>query len=159
MYIFRKFTYYRKLKEEIKEYEKKRANELGFNIDFDSIDDFTEDEEKFFSLIDKEDYLNEKYKEIEKLEIKLHEEHEKSFDKKHEQAERIKEFYNELPDKILTIVENELSDIIDEYTIIIVEEKLDADLDYADECGFDIYRVKKYKTNKHLFLRLKGSAD
>ena len=46
-----------------------------------------------------------------------------------------------------------------EYTIIIVEEKLDADLDYADECGFDIYRVKKYKTNKHLFLRLKGSAD
>lgn len=106
-----------KLKEEIKEYEKKRANELGFNIDFDSIDDFTEDEEKFFSLIDKEDYLNEKYKEIEKLEIKLHEEHEKSFDKKHEQAERIKEFYNELPDKILTIVENELSDIIDEYHI------------------------------------------
>ena len=40
---------------------------------------------------------------------------------------------------------------LDEYTIIIVEEKLDADLDYADECGFDIYRVKKYKTNKCLF--------
>ena len=51
------------------------------------------------------------------------------------------------------------SDNIDEYSIIIVEEKLAADLDYADECGFDINRVKKYKTNKHLFLRLKGRAD
>ena len=51
------------------------------------------------------------------------------------------------------------SDIIDEYTTIIVEEKLDSDLDYATDCGFDIVRVKKYKTNKHLFLRLKGSAE
>lgn len=50
------------------------------------------------------------------------------------------------------------SDIIDEYTNIIVEEKLDSDLEYAQDCGFDIVRVKKYKTNKHLFLRLKGSA-
>lgn len=51
------------------------------------------------------------------------------------------------------------SDIIDKYTIIIIEEKLDSDIDYANDCGFDIVRVKKYKTNKHLFLRLKGSAD
>ena len=40
-----------------------------------------------------------------------------------------------------------------------LKEKLDSDLDYATDCGFDIVRVKKYKTNKHLFLRLKGSAE
>lgn len=58
---------------------------------------------------------------------------------------------------VLTALQH--SDIIDEYTTVIVEEKLDSDLEYADECGFDIVRVKKYKTNKHLFLRLKGSAE
>ena len=66
-------------------------------------------------------------------------------------------YSNDYERDVLAALRN--SDIIDEYTIIIVEEKLDADLDYADEYGFDIYRVKKYKTNKHLFLRLKGSAD
>lgn len=66
-------------------------------------------------------------------------------------------YSNDYERDVLAALRN--SDIIDEYTIIIVEEKLDADLDYADECGFDIYWVKKYKTNKHLFLRLKGSAD
>ena len=66
-------------------------------------------------------------------------------------------YSNDYERDVLAALRN--SDIIDEYTIIIVEEKLDADLDYADECGFDIVRVKKYKTNKHLFLRLKGSAD
>lgn len=66
-------------------------------------------------------------------------------------------YSNDYERDVLAALRN--SDIIDEYTIIIVEEKLDADLDYADECGFDIYQVKKYKTNKHLFLRLKGSAD
>lgn len=66
-------------------------------------------------------------------------------------------YSNDYERDVLAALRN--SDIIDEYTIIIVEEKLDADLDYADECGFDIYLVKKYKTNKHLFLRLKGSAD
>ena len=66
-------------------------------------------------------------------------------------------YSNDYERDVLAALRN--SDIIDEYTIIIVEEKLDADLDYADECGFYIYRLKKYKTNKHLFLRLKGSAD
>ena len=66
-------------------------------------------------------------------------------------------YSNDYERDVLAALRN--SHIIDEYTIIIVEEKLDADLDYADECGFDIYQVKKYKTNKHLFLRLKGSAD
>ena len=50
-------------------------------------------------------------------------------------------YSNDYERDVLAALRN--SDIIDEYTIIIVEEKLDADLDYADECGFDIYSVKK----------------
>ena len=48
-------------------------------------------------------------------------------------------YSNDYERDVLAALRN--SDIIDEYTIIIVEEKLDADLDYADECGLDIYRV------------------
>lgn len=46
--------------------------------------------------------------------------------------------------------------IVDEYSIIIVEEALDVDLDYAEELGFELVRAKTYKTNKHLFFKLKG---
>jgi len=49
------------------------------------------------------------------------------------------------------------SDIIDEYSIIVIEEAIDVSLGYADECGFEITKVKNYKTNKHVFLKLKGS--
>ena len=41
---------------------------------------------------------------------------------------------------------------IDEETLIIVEEKLDADFSYVSEMGYSIRREKKYKTNKHVFL-------
>ena len=49
------------------------------------------------------------------------------------------------------------SDIIDRYTIIIIEEALNTPLDYIDECGFETVRVKNYKTNKHIFIKLKES--
>ncbi|WP_031555878.1 16S rRNA (guanine(966)-N(2))-methyltransferase RsmD [Lachnospira multipara] len=48
------------------------------------------------------------------------------------------------------------SNIADEYTIIIIEEKLDTNLDYAESLGFELVRAKTYKTNKHLFYKLKG---
>lgn len=38
-------------------------------------------------------------------------------------------------------------------TMIIVEAALDTQLDYAGELGFQVYREKKYKTNKHIFIR------
>ena len=47
--------------------------------------------------------------------------------------------------------------IIDKYTIIIIEEALNVPLDYIDECGFETVKVKNYKTNKHIFIRLKES--
>ena len=49
------------------------------------------------------------------------------------------------------------SDIIDKYTIIIIEEALHVPLDYINECGFETIKVKNYKTNKHIFIRLKDS--
>lgn len=51
-----------------------------------------------------------------------------------------------------------VSDIIDEYTNIIIEENIDSQLDYIESCGFLVKRVKRYKTNKHIFLQLKGSV-
>lgn len=45
---------------------------------------------------------------------------------------------------------------VDEETLVIAEEDLRADFSYAEELGFDIVREKKYKTNKHVFLRKKA---
>ena len=38
-------------------------------------------------------------------------------------------------------------------TMIIVEASLDADFDYLEELGFESYKEKRYKTNKHVFIR------
>lgn len=51
-----------------------------------------------------------------------------------------------------TLISLKNSGIVDEYTIIIVEEALDTDLSYVGSLGFNIYRTKNYKTNKHIFL-------
>jgi len=45
------------------------------------------------------------------------------------------------------------STILDEYTTVIVEASLDTDFEYVQQLGFDISKVKKYKTNKHVFLK------
>ncbi len=41
---------------------------------------------------------------------------------------------------------------IDSETLIIVEEKRNADFSYVKELGYSVRREKKYKTNKHVFL-------
>lgn len=38
-------------------------------------------------------------------------------------------------------------------TMIIVEAALDTQMDYARELGFYVYREKRYKTNKHIFIK------
>ena len=45
------------------------------------------------------------------------------------------------------------SSLVTEDTEIIVEANLETDMDYAEEMGFEVYRVKEYKTNQHFFLR------
>ncbi len=51
------------------------------------------------------------------------------------------------------------SGIINEETIVILEADKYNDLEFIDETAFEITREKKYKTNRHYFLRLKGNSS
>ncbi|MCQ2492804.1 MAG: 16S rRNA (guanine(966)-N(2))-methyltransferase RsmD [Lachnospiraceae bacterium] len=44
------------------------------------------------------------------------------------------------------------TDLYDEKTVIIVESDLKTDYDYLEGSDLEVYRVKKYKTNKHTFI-------
>ena len=43
---------------------------------------------------------------------------------------------------------------VNEDTMIIVEAELGTDFDYVNELGFQITRIKEYKTNMHVFLTM-----
>jgi len=45
--------------------------------------------------------------------------------------------------------------LADEDTLIIVEASLNTDFSWIEEAGFTISRIKEYKTNKHVFLKIK----
>ena len=49
------------------------------------------------------------------------------------------------------------SNIIHDNSIIIVEASLNTEFDYLHESSLEVYRVKKYKTSKHVFVRNKIS--
>ena len=51
------------------------------------------------------------------------------------------------------------SDLINKNSLIIVEASLDTDMSYAEELGFEITKEKKYKTNKHVFLKIMEWKD
>lgn len=53
--------------------------------------------------------------------------------------------------KVLDFLAN--YEYIDEDSIIIVEANLDADLKQMEAFGFEVYKIKKYKTNQHIFLK------
>lgn len=62
--------------------------------------------------------------------------------------------YNQLWEKkILDYLKD--TPLIDSYTCIIVEASLDTDFSYLDGFGFEIIKDKRYKTNKHVFIRKK----
>ncbi|TCT16958.1 16S rRNA (guanine(966)-N(2))-methyltransferase RsmD [Natranaerovirga pectinivora] len=44
------------------------------------------------------------------------------------------------------------STIINQDTIIIIESDINDDLSYIDKLGFSIEKIKKYKTNQHVFI-------
>lgn len=44
---------------------------------------------------------------------------------------------------------------VTENTLIVVEASLETDFDYLDSFGFETVKEKIYKTNKHVFLKLK----
>lgn len=51
------------------------------------------------------------------------------------------------------------SDIMDEYTLIVIEASLDTDFSYLDSLGYTIVRQKNYKNNKHVFLNVAGGKN
>ncbi|MCD8130715.1 MAG: 16S rRNA (guanine(966)-N(2))-methyltransferase RsmD [Lachnospiraceae bacterium] len=53
--------------------------------------------------------------------------------------------------QMLTLFRNR--SFVTEDTVIIVEAALDEDFSYVPPLGFEVYREKKYKTNKHVFIR------
>lgn len=60
--------------------------------------------------------------------------------------------YNHLLEKqVLTCLKD--MKFVTEDTIIIVEASLETSFDYVETLGFEVYKEKKYKTNKHVFLR------
>lgn len=51
------------------------------------------------------------------------------------------------------LIELKDSDIIDEYSLIIVEASKETDFSYIKEIGYKIIKEKIYKTNKHIFVQ------
>ena len=44
--------------------------------------------------------------------------------------------------------------LINEESLIIIEADLNRDFDFVTKLGYQITKEKKYKTNKHVFLKL-----
>ena len=62
--------------------------------------------------------------------------------------------YNNLHEKkVLEALRN--SNLVDEYTTIIVEASLETDFDYLNELGYKVYKRKEYKSNVHMFITLR----
>ncbi len=60
-------------------------------------------------------------------------------------------YEHEYEKQVLTLLKD--SPLADEYTLIIVEASLRTQMDYLSELGYELLRVKKYKTNQHFFIR------
>ncbi len=62
--------------------------------------------------------------------------------------------YNQELEKRVMLTLSE-TDLLTEDALIIVEASLETNMDYLDSYGFEIEKEKKYKTNKHYFIRKK----
>lgn len=59
-------------------------------------------------------------------------------------------YHEEHEKRILSLLHN--MKYVTEDTLIIVEAALHTDFSYLEEYGYSLYKEKKYKTNKHVFL-------
>lgn len=51
------------------------------------------------------------------------------------------------------------TNMVDEYTVVVVEASLQTDFSYLDDLGLQIYKKKEYKTNQHVFIEKKTADD
>lgn len=66
--------------------------------------------------------------------------------------------YNQMHEKEVLIF-LEQSNLIDKDTIIIVEASSDTEFNYLGRSNLEIYKVKEYKTNKHIYIHKKGGDE
>ena len=52
--------------------------------------------------------------------------------------------------QVLAALKN--SDILDEYTLIVIEASLETDFSYLESLGYMLVKQKNYKNNKHIFV-------
>ncbi len=64
-------------------------------------------------------------------------------------------YHRDLEKQVLSCLAKEGQGCLDEDTLLIAEAALDTDFGYAAALGYEILRVKKYKTNMHIFLKLR----
>ena len=64
-------------------------------------------------------------------------------------------YRQELEKKVLEALKN--ASIIDTDTRIIFEASLDTDVSYVENIGYERENIKKYKTNMHVFVRLRDN--
>jgi 16S rRNA (guanine966-N2)-methyltransferase len=60
--------------------------------------------------------------------------------------------YNQEYEKLVLEILKDAS-YVDEDTLIVVEASLETDFDYVEDLGFAVEKEKKYKTNKHVFIK------
>lgn len=65
-------------------------------------------------------------------------------------------YRQELEKDVLTYLKD--ASVIDTDTLIVVEASLDTSFDYLNELGYDLMKIKKYKTNVHAFMKRKESG-
>lgn len=62
-------------------------------------------------------------------------------------------YNNEYEEAVLRYLSR--SGLIHDDTLIVVEASSETDFDYVDALGFDIQKIKEYKSNKHVFITRK----
>ncbi len=68
-------------------------------------------------------------------------------------------YHRDLEKRVLGFLSQKRPSYLDAGTILIAEAALDTDFGYAGSCGYEIQRVKKYKTNMHIFLKWRGQSQ
>jgi hypothetical protein len=43
--------------------------------------------------------------------------------------------------------------LVNEDTLIVVEASMQTDFSYVEELGFEVFREKNYKNNRHMFIQ------
>lgn len=65
----------------------------------------------------------------------------------------------ELDRAALEYISSRRPTFVDADSMIIIEAALGADFDYVRELGFEVLRIKEYKTNMHVFLKLQEEEN